>query len=98
MFQLWCERGFSFCLLLSIISRKLETDLICMFVNSPFSHVIDHNSSCLPPKTLHNHSLCFILGRLYTQEELETIGYAKFWGVNKVIMVYAKVVDEQEVV
>ena len=24
--------------------------------------------------------------------------YAKFWGVNKVIMVYAKVVDEQEVV
>ena len=29
-----------------------------------------------------------------TQETLEKIGYAKFWGVNKVIMVYVNIVNE----
>ena len=86
MFHLWCERGFSVCLLLSIPSCKLETDLICMFVNSPlnFSHVLDHNAPCLPPKPLLNHCLGFLLERLQYPGEIGNNSYAKFWGVNKV--------------
>ena len=35
---------------------------------------IDHNASCLPPKTLHNHCLRFLLGQLlYPREWLRKI-------------------------
>ena len=37
-----------------------------------------------PPKILHNHSLRFLLKRLWYPGEIRNNGYVKFWGVNKV--------------
>ena len=46
---------------------------------------IDHNSPCLPPKSLHNLCLRFLLGRRNTQEKYNWKQWlCKIWGVNKV--------------
>ena len=44
----------------------------------------DYNAPYLPLKSLHNHCLRFLLGRLQCPGEIRNSGYAKFCGVNKV--------------
>ena len=46
---------------------------------------IDHNAPCLPPKSLHNLCLRFLLGRCNTPEKYNWKQWlCKIWGVNKV--------------
>ena len=44
----------------------------------------DHNTSCLPPKILHNHCFQFLLGTTVVPRDIEDNGYAKFQEANKV--------------
>ena len=46
-----------------------------------------------PLRILHNQCFQILQGITVVPREIENNGYAKFWGVNKVIMVYVKMMN-----
>ena len=47
---------------------------------SPIHHFhIDHNASCLPPKSLHNHCFQFFFGITVVPREIQDNIYPTFW-------------------
>ena len=69
-FMLWLhennlyERWLNDWTLVRIMSDNQDSEILEHFACGIHHFHIDHNTSCLPPKILHNHCFRFLLGRL----------------------------------
>ena len=73
-----CREVFGF--VVTVLGHHIETlKLVIVNLYSLLSH------RCLPHKILHNHCFQFLLGITVVPREIQNNGYAKLWGVKKLV-------------
>ena len=74
-----CREVFGF--VVTVLGHHIETlKLMSLFI---LYSLLSHR--CLPHKILHNHCFQFLLGITVVLREIQNNGYAKFWGVKKLV-------------